>query len=121
MNWSVLNGHRAIGRYENLYFLIFCFQSFVWFSPEVSATVNPIAYLLRQVSCIAVVKNSFHVWPNMFGVMRFQPFKVCKCEFINTVIYVVSLSYVHKSELLVIFVCFVYFSCFDFLKVNVAV
>jgi len=56
----------------------------------------------------------------MFGVMRFQPFKVCKCKFISTDIYAVSLSYVHKSELLVMFVCFVYFSCFD-LMVNVVV
>jgi len=53
--------------------------------------------------------------------MRFQPFKVCKCKFISTVICVVSLSYVHKSELLVMFVCFEHFSCFDLLMVNVAV
>jgi len=105
-----------------MYFLIlFCFQSFVQFSPEVSATLNPLAYLLRQVSCSAVVNNSFHLWPNMFGVVRFRPFKMCKCKFISTVICVVSLSYVHKSELLVMFVCFVYFSCFDFLMVKVAV
>jgi len=26
-----------------VYFLIFCFQSFVQFSPDVSATVNPVA------------------------------------------------------------------------------
>jgi len=57
----------------------------------------------------------------MFGVMRFQPFKLCKSKFISTVICVVSLSYAHKSELLVIFVCFIYFLCFDLLMVNVAV
>jgi len=56
----------------------------------------------------------------MFGVMRFQPFMVCQCKFISTVIYVVSLSYVHKSELLAMFMCFVYFRWFD-LIVNVAV
>jgi len=33
----------AIGRYKIMYFLILCFQSFVQFSPEVSATVNPVA------------------------------------------------------------------------------
>ena len=33
----------AIGRYENYVFLNFCFQSFVQFSPDVSATVNPVA------------------------------------------------------------------------------
>ena len=69
----------------------------------------------------AAVNKSFHLWPNMFGVMRFQPFKVCKCKFISTVICVVSLSYAHKSELLVMFVCFVHISCFDLLMVNVAV
>jgi len=26
-----------------MYFFIFCFQSFVQFSPEVNATVNPVA------------------------------------------------------------------------------
>ena len=58
----------------------------------------------------------------MFGVTRFQSFKVCKCKFVSTVIYVVSLSYLHKSELLVMFVCFVYFSCVDLMMmVNVVV
>jgi len=46
----------------------------------------------------------------MFGVMRFQPFKVCKCKFISTVICVASLSYVHKSDLLVKFLCVLYTS-----------
>ena len=32
----------AIGM-KIVYFLIFCFQSFVQFSPDVSATVNPVA------------------------------------------------------------------------------
>jgi len=73
------------------------------------------------VSCIAVVNKSFHLWPNMFGVMRLQPLKACKCKFISSGICVVSLSYAQTSELFVMFGCFVYFSCFDFLMVNVAV
>jgi len=71
------------------------------------------------MSCIAVVNKSFHLWPTLFGVMRVKPFKVCKCKLISTVICVVSLSSVHKSKLMVMFRCFVFFLCFALLLVSV--
>jgi len=73
------------------------------------------------MSDIAVLKKSFHLWSKLTDVVRFQPFKVCKCKLISALVCVVSLSYAHKSELFLMFVCFVYFPCFDILMVNVPV
>jgi len=58
--------------------------------------------------CLLLCANFKHHWSKLLGVMGVQPFKMCKCKLLSAVIFVVSLSSVHKSELVVMFMCFVY-------------